>query len=169
MKPRIEIGARNTVTVEHALEVCSLFASTEPNRGTENVCVRRTQVEGTNGHVLMILPIQEQTWLDGRRLVPADQAMIEGKCGDGEQIVMALPDEAGTFPGTTKLVADLEGIAPAFSCYVNPFYLELIGKAFGMLGIGRVRLVCRGERTAVEIVGQTIGGEVGRAFVMPML
>lgn len=160
---------RTTVSVEHALEVCSMFASQTPNRGTEHVCVRPDRVEGTNGHVLMVLPIQKQEWMQFYRLIAADHAMIAAKAGDVDQLQMRCDaqDGVGEFPNTGKMISELENVAPVFSCRVNPFYLELIGKAFGMLGIDRVQLVFRGDLSAIEIIGLTRGGPTGKAFLMP--
>jgi len=161
---------RTTVSVEGALEVCAHFASQVPNRGTEHVCVRRDQIEGTNGHVLMVLPIAEQDWLTHYRLIPAARALIESRSGDVEQLCMQddRHDGVGEFPNTGKVIRDLDGLAPAFSCVVSPFYLELIGKAFGMLGITGVRLVFRGEVAPIEIIGMTPAGPVGQAVLMPI-
>ena len=161
-----------TVSVANALEVASMFAAerdTSNRPALENLRVRRTMVEGTNGHILIRLPIDEQTWLTGFRCVSAEEALITGKStDDAQQSVKAFSSDVNGFPDTDKFVGNMNDLPVAFECNVSPTYLEVIGKAFGMLGIDKVRMRCRGEFEAIEFIGQRSGSSVGIAFLMPM-
>lgn len=161
-----------TVSVAHALEVASMFAcekDTSSRQALEHVRVRRTMAEGTNGHILIRLPIDEQAWLTGFRFVSAEAALITGKStDDAQQSLKAFSSDVNGFPDTDTFLGKMSDLPVAFECNVSPAYLEVIGKAFGMLGIDKVRMRCRGEFEAIEFIGQRSGSSVGIAFLMPM-
>ncbi len=165
----VDEGTR-TVTLESALEVAALFTGPSgSSRGIEKVCVRRMQVEGTNGHVLMILPIEGQLWLEGYRLIPGDQARVESRVNDNVQqlLIDAVVTDAD-FPNTTKTMEEAKALPVECTFMVNPFYLELIGKAFGMLGIGKVKISSHGYLKPIEITGQLPSGPCVECLLMPM-
>ncbi len=162
----------NTVSVANALEVASMFASerdTTSRPAMESLRVRRTIVEGTNGHILIQLPIDEQLWLTGFRFVAADAALIVGKStDDSQQFLKTLGQDIEGFPDTDKTVATMRELPVQFECSASPVYLETIGKAFSMLGVSKVRMRCRGEMQAIEFIGHMADGHLGVAFLMPM-
>lgn len=161
-----------TFSVAHVLEVASMFAAerdTSSRQALEYLRVRRELVEGTNGHILIRLPIDTQAWLTESRFVSAEEALITGKSrDDAQESVQGFSQDLKGFPDTDTFMGKMQDLPVTFECNVSPAYLEVIGKAFGMLGINKVRMRCRGEFDAIEFIGQRSGSGVGVAFLMPM-
>lgn len=156
-----------------AVRWCSQFAKAfyhdDHETKINTVRVRSADATGTNGHVLLIVPIKPIGIVEPRYLTPTEAVLFVH-----DPSVNHLPDleptPHGTYPDTDKMLENVRAVTPGFSVLLDPKYLELIGHTFRDMGLNEVCLIFRGKSDPVEVVGYHDDDEgtlAATAFVMP--
>lgn len=143
-----------------AVKYCARFTDNtylkEPERLVNCVQVTSHQVVGTDGPSCLIVPIEPLEIVAPLYLTDVEAAMVE--YGDSSPSVELLPQLGprphGGYPDIEEMTTKIRQSEPCFSLLVNPKYLARVGQAFQEMGVNGVRMVFRGEREAIEIIGQ---------------
>ena len=154
-----------------AVRWCSQFTKAfyhdEHETKINTVRVRSADATGTNGHVLLIVPIKPIGIVEPRYLTPTEAVLFVH-----DPSVNHLPDleptPHGAYPDTEKMIEKVRAVTPECSVLLDPKYLELIGHTFRDMGLNEVRGIIRGKSDPIEVVGYHDDGTLAAtAFVMP--
>ena len=155
------------ISLRQAVHLCSAFTAHEGAypESMRHVCVTPEDVRGTNGHILLVVPIA--TGVSAPTLIHRDRAYVVGHEVSESEPVLPLLDAAG-FPNADKILTETPQKPIAYTVRVNPAYLATIGQAFADMACTMVDLTFHSPTDAIEIHGLRDGQVIARAFLMPI-
>jgi hypothetical protein len=158
------------VSVKDAIKACEPFCAEEDESrvSLQHVCMMPTEAVATNGHILMVVPIEPLPWLTGYKLLAADRAAVLARQTDDAKPDLLQLDTGTGFPRYQQLLDNLHAKPVRSIVTVNPAYLAAIGTALAHLSCTAVQLIVRGEQEPIECIGRRGPEARATALVMPM-
>lgn len=160
---------RPFLTIHQAVKVASRFRSKEedPRFAFQHVRVRANDVAGTDGHALLIVPVEVTGVPDERLLDGKDAALVAHELPMTSEDLQ--PNPVGTkFPDIEKTLKRIRLEKPVVRFGIQAAYLSRVGQAFKSMGVGTVEVVVRGPLNGVEFIGTLNEEVVATAIVMPV-
>ena len=155
--------------IHKAVKDASKFRATEddPRFALQYVRVRANDVTGTDGHTLVVVPVEE-TGVSAERLLDGKDAALVAHELPINSADLQLNPVGAEFPDIEKILQSIRKENPVARFGIAAAYLSRVGAAFKSMGVGTVEVVVRGPLNGVEFIGKINEEVVATAIVMPV-
>lgn len=157
------------LTIHKAVKVASQFRAKEDDDrfSLQYVRVRDKDVTATDGHTLLVVPVEVTGVSSDRLLDGKDAALVAHELPINSADIQPNP-VVTTFPDIEKTLQEIRHEKPLARFGVQSAYLSRVGRAFKSMGVGVVEVVVRGPLNGIEFIGTLDGEVVATAIVMPV-